>query len=329
MFYEPKKDFMKEKVNILGIMFDKPKFKRKNYPTATLYGVKHWFCDIFISAKTRIEIELVEKNEGTSPNFAKSGPNVRGAIVILNDVFLWTPSNGVMENDKHSITIINPIGDAPDDFIKDRVDKLEVDEFLSSNGCWRELIGREKTKMKQAIRLARYFRSYLSDKKINLEPRNELEKAVNNHYKISGELDHPQRQEEPVVGVAVDLKENLKISISPRKNVMVVLNDNIRTSYAMEWFRKAVNERLLLVFTNFEREKKTIRITSTIGVYQLDGAMEFLKRNAYYSDILSVRFNLLKKFHSNLHFRERYQNLNLRQKPSREQLSQSTGPRKN
>ena len=291
-FYEQKKDFKKEKVNILGIMFDLPKFKRKNYPTATLYGVKHWFFDVFITAKTRIEIELVEKNDATRPNFAKSGANVRGAIVILNDVFLWTPSNGVMENNlKHSITIINPIGDAPDDFIKDRIDQLEIDEFLSSNGCWRELIGREKAKMKQNIRLAKYFRSYMSDKKINLVPRNELEKAVNNHYKISSELDHPQRQEEPVVGAAVDLKENLKISISSRENITVVLNDNIRTSYAMEWFQKAVDERLLLVFTNFEREKRSIRITSTIGVYKLDGSMDFLKRHAYYSDILSVRSN--------------------------------------
>ena len=288
-FYDDNSDFEKQKVNLIGIMFDVPKFKRKNYPTSTLYGVKHWHFNIFISAKTRIDIELVEKSPETRPNFAKAGSNIRGSIVILNDVFLWTPSDGVMEGDLHEIVIINPVGDAPDNFIKDRIDRLEIDELLSSNGYWRELIGKDKAKMKQTIRLARYFRSYLSDQKINLEPRNVLETAVNNHYKISAETDHPQRQEEPVVGVAVDLDENLQISVSERKTTLVILNDNIRKSFAMDWLRKAVAERILLLFTNFERENQSIRISSTIGVYQLDGSMEFFKRHGFYTDIVSVR----------------------------------------
>ena len=290
-FYSDKDDFKKGNYNLIGIIFDTPKFKRKNYPTKNLYGIKHWYFDVFITGKTRIEIELVEKSKETCPNFAKSGNNVRGAICILQDVFLWTQSNGLMENEEHSIVIINPTGDSPLDYIKDRIDQLQIDESLSSNGCWRELSDLGKKRMKQVIRLARYFRFYLTDKKINLEPRNELEKAVNNHYKITEEMSYPPRKNKPIIGVATELKESLKISISQKKIITILVNDNIKSSYALKWFEKAVKERLILVFTDYEQEKEAIRIKSTIGVFQLDGAMDFFKRHAYYSDIVTVSYD--------------------------------------
>ena len=187
--------FEKGYYTIVGVVFCEPRSKRKSYRTEKCPGIVHWQLDLFISAKHRINVELVESCTSQMTNLKKWGTNGNGAVAVLNAVEMWSEMDGLMDSLSHEIMIINPIGRIANAVLDGTWVGEFHDDSLSTNPCTEILncpIGMKK--IKQAIRLARYYRRISAMISSKDEPQNCLEKAVFEHFRIDPpklpKLDH-------------------------------------------------------------------------------------------------------------------------------------------
>lgn len=181
--FSENKPFKKGCYILIGIVFDQPKAKRKWHKTSQLYPLCHWQMDVFTSAKHRVRVELVESCISQKTNLSKFVKSAAGCVVIMENCEMWDYKDGLMEEKIHRITFYNPCGKNAEDFLNGLTANIECDESLSSNSSWDPSVDEYALKkFKQAIRLGRY---YARTKKVlskDLKSKNELQKAMMNHF---------------------------------------------------------------------------------------------------------------------------------------------------
>ena len=177
-------DFQAGKFTIMGVLFSQPKRKRKNYETEIIEGVSHWMLDIFVSAKHRVTIEIVESSRTQKTKLADWSSSANGTTIICRKVEMWSEFNGLMNSPSHEISVFNPIGLMVDNFLIGKTDKIPIDEYLSSNISWFPWNQPELAikKFKQSIRLARYYRRIIKLDLKNFEPKKKMDEAIKNHF---------------------------------------------------------------------------------------------------------------------------------------------------
>ena len=289
-FFDPKTDSVPGNYNLVGIVFDTPRFKRKNHPTKTLYPEKIWHFDIFISSSRRIQIELVENCKEQKPNLASSGGAVCGGVVILKNVRIYEDDRGLMEcRNGYEILVFNPHGDDAMNFIKERETQIPLDESLSSNGKWEALSERSQVKLRQSIRLAWYYQHLKSaNRNILNKPKTMLEKAINDHFK-GGINDLPsEKLENYKIGVAIALNDkNLTLAVKNDRTIIIQLQDELKDQ--LNWFQNAVKKRLIILLQNLiENNDASFSLKTMEGSYVFDSYFDESKRYCRYIDFLSV-----------------------------------------
>lgn len=177
------KPFQKGFFTLIGIVFDQPKAKRKWHKTSQLYPLCHWQMDVFISAKHRVRVELVESCFSQKTNLSKFVKSAAGSVVIMENCEMWDYQDGLMDEKIHQITFYNPCGKKAEDFINGLTANIEFDESLSSNSSWDPSVDEYALKkFKQAIRLGRYYARTKNLLSKDLKSKNELQKAMKNHF---------------------------------------------------------------------------------------------------------------------------------------------------
>ena len=300
--------FEKGFYTVIGINFSKPKFKRKSYKTKTSPEIIHWFLDVYISAKHRLNIELVQSCSSQTTNLKNCTTIANGGVIILHNVEIWSPTDALMDNSQYSISFLNPTGRLATDFLEGKRERIDFDDSLSTNPCT-SIWGCKSTikKIKQAVRLARYYSSI--KKKLNAEfkPKNGLEKSIRDHFgpDIIGvetgiEYVRPGFHDifkKPLVGVLIDYQEDfisVKIIDYTDSRLDIVKVDIEQLSQISKTnLKAAADQRLVLKIKQVEMRNGILKFNheeiASVTLYDGEDAESTERKYAEYVTVSCTR----------------------------------------
>ena len=77
--------------------------------------------------------------------------------MVLQNVEMWSENEGLMEDSYHEILFFNTVGNLADDFLSGQTNRLDFDDTLSCNSSFDWFCDSGVKKLKQCVRLSRYY----------------------------------------------------------------------------------------------------------------------------------------------------------------------------
>ena len=94
--------------------------------------------------------------------------------MVLKNVEMWSETDGLMEDSYHEILFFNTVGNLADNFLSGRTDRLDFDDTLSCNSSFDWFCDSGVKKLKQCIRLSRYYNRIKRELSSTFKPKEKI-----------------------------------------------------------------------------------------------------------------------------------------------------------